>query len=289
MNSSRFEKKQLQYLASLLNCPPNEILQLCEEIESYYYHITEQKFDKTSGKPKTYSDGSPKMRVMKPSLGKLKKIQTAIKNNILSKIKLPNYVQGGVKGKSNITNAHFHKGNKYFFTTDLKDFFPTIDQNTIYELFLSKFNYSNYIARWLTRLTSFEFELPQGTPTSTHIANLVFLQNDLEIEEICKKENIKYTRFVDDLAFSSQKDFKLLTEDFLDIIRKSKFKINHRKTKYGLYLVITGLNIYPNYVDVQKSIKDRIGEEKLRNITLSPLQGYLKNVRKMNTTLLTRR
>lgn len=286
MNSLRFEQRQLKYLAVLINCAPQEILYLCDHIKSYYGKRIEVKTNKETGKAKTYSDGTPKQRIIRPSYRRLKQIQRNIKNNILARVPLPPNVYGGVKGKSNILNAAKHKGNKYILTTDLQEFFPTVTFKQIHNLFL-ELGYTDHIAHWLTKLTSIEFELPQGTPTSTHIANLVFLPFDLELTTFCASQKITYTRYVDDLTFSSQKDFQHQIPTLISLILKSEFKISRRKTKYEGHQNITGIDVFNNYIDAPKKIKTKLTDT-ASNPVVSPLQRYVNNIRKLNPNAKTK-
>ena len=112
MKFSQFKKSQLNYLASLLCCKPGDIEYLCANIHVYYDKWIEQKVDKVTGLPKKYPDGTPKQRVIRPSFNKLKQIQKSIKVNILGKVVLLENVQGGVKKKTNITNAKKHQGRR---------------------------------------------------------------------------------------------------------------------------------------------------------------------------------
>jgi RNA-directed DNA polymerase len=89
--------------------------------------------------------------------------------------------------------------------------------------------FSPHLAHWLTKLTTWDHELPQGTPTSTHIANLVFLDTDIQLINLCNANNITYTRYVDDLTFSSPQDFKHLLNDILNIVIVNDFKLSYRK------------------------------------------------------------
>jgi RNA-directed DNA polymerase len=282
MKSSQFKKSQLNYLASLLYCKPGEIEYLCDNIRDYYDKWIEQKIDKVTGLLKTYPDGTPKQRVIRPSFNKLKQIQKSIKINILGKVELPENIQGGVKKKTNITNAKKHQGNKYQFATDLQDFFPSVTHTQIYNLFLS-LGYSNHIAHWLTKLTSIEFELPQGTPTSTAIANLVFYEIDKKLIALSKANNLTYTRFVDDLTFSSGKDFRPLTNRILDLVRAGGFKISYRKTKYKGNQTLTGIEVFNNYIDAPGKIKSKAKEEsKSGQPGNRPYTQYLERIRQTN-------
>jgi RNA-directed DNA polymerase len=282
MNSLQYKKRQLQLLASILRCSPAEIEFMCEHIESYYRKWVEQKKDKITGNVKTYPDGTPKTRVIRPSSGRLKEIQRSIRLNILSKILLPEVIQGGVKGKSNISNAKQHQGKKYQFVTDLQDFFPSVTPKQINCLFLN-LGYSHYIAYWLTKLTSLEFQLPQGTSTSTAIANLVFWKTDQKLLALCLQYDIRYTHFVDDLSFSSSRDFREITVQFLDIVRSDGFKISYRKTAYSGKQTLTGIRVFNNYIDAPDKIKQKAKQEQTLPVEAPrPYSNYLNRIRMTN-------
>lgn len=283
MNSSQYKKSQLKYLCNIIGCQPYEVEYITEHIDEYYKEWIEKKKNKLTGELKKYKDGTVKERVIRPSLKRLKIIQSAIKSKILSSIKLPDNIHGGVKGRSNITNAKPHQGNKYQFTTDLQDFYPSITHKQVYKAFLS-LGYSNHIAHWLTKLTTWKFELPQGTPTSTHISNIVFIETDEKLITLCKLHNLKYTRYVDDLTFSSQQDFKPILNDILAIIKGAGFNISYRKTKYSGNQTVTGIDLFNNYIDAPKKIKLKAAAEN-NNEHLKPYSNYLQAIRRTNRNM----
>src|ERR1035437_4047201 len=168
MNSSQFKKNELKRLCSKIGFKPDLVKEITSNIDNYYNEWVEKKIDKKTGDYKRYKDGTIKERIIRPSLKELKKIQTNTKNRILVPIKLPDCVHGGVKKRSNISNAKPHQGHKYIFATDLLDFYPSISSKRVYETFLS-LGFSTHFSHWLTKLTTWKGELPQGTPTSTDI------------------------------------------------------------------------------------------------------------------------
>lgn len=282
MNSSQYKYKrtELKKLCFTIGVTPSILIKIMSEIDNYYKEWVEEKYDK-DGNFKRYKDGTIKYRFIRPSLKELKKIQAKIKNRILAPIKLPDCVHGGVKGRSNITNAKPHQGNKYQFTTDLQNFYPSISSQRVYETFI-KLGFSIHFSHWLTILTTWKFELPQGTPTSTHIANITFIETDLQIIEFCKKHNITYTRYIDDLTFSSPHDFRHLLNDLLDIITSSGFKLSYRKTLYKGNQTITGINVFLNKIDAPKHIIEKSKMEQETNSNVKPYTNYLSNIRKTN-------
>ncbi len=281
MNSLQFEKNEFKKLCASIGFKPAIVSEVISNIDKFYYEKVEIKKDKKTGIIKKYKDGTVKKRTIHPSTQELKAIQKSIKKNILTPIPLPNEIHGGVKKRSNITNAKPHKGNKFIFTTDLQDFYPNISHSAVYDTFLS-LGFSNHFSNSLTKLTTWKYALPQGTPTSTHISNLVFLKTDFELIQLCNENNITYTRYVDDLTFSSPFDFKHLLDDILEIIRQNNFNLSYRKTKYKGNQIVTGINVFLNKIEVPEHIKEKSRIEIKSNSEIKPYTIYLDNVRKIN-------
>src|SRR5690606_31291063 len=126
-------------------------------------------------------------------------------------------------------------------------------------------------------------ELPQGTPTSTHIANIVFLKIDNLLIEFCDKNNITYTRFVDDLTFSSQQDFQHLIPQILEIVTISGFRLSRRKTKYEGNQKITGIKVFNHKIDAPENIIAKVELEKISpDDTPKYLTRYREQILKTN-------
>lgn len=282
MNSLQFKKNEFKKLCAIIGFKPIIIEKIVSNIDSYYNEWVEQKMDK-AGNPKKYKDGTIKQRTIRPSLKELKVIQANIKNKFLAPIVLPDCIHGGVKKRSNISNAKPHQGNKYQFTTDLQEFYPSISSQRVYDTFKA-LKFSPHCSHWLTKLTTWKYELPQGTPTSTHIANLVFLPTDLQLIELCNQHNITYTRYVDDLTFSSQQDFRPLLNNILTIVTSNNFKLSYRKTKYSGNQTITGIDVFLNKIDAPAKIIEKSNIELATNTELKPYTDYRNNIRKTNKT-----
>ncbi len=272
--------KSKKHLKSILGHPFNELKELTTKIDEYYYEKKEEKRN-DDGTLKIVN-GKIQYRELTPSKGKLKLIQSRIKNKILCKIDFPLHVQGGVKKRDNIKNAKFHLGKKYHFTTDFKDFFPSITCKMVYEMFLEN-GFSYHIASVLTKLTTYKGKLPQGTPTSTYIANLVALPLDKQLLEFDFPSSITYTRYVDDLTFSCSNDFQFLTKNIIDIIKKNGFIISHRKTAYKLGPIeITGIETRNNVLKVKQKIMQKINNPDIPLSSINGLIAYKNRVNNQN-------
>lgn len=246
-----------------------KLIDILSSIDDYYYSYT-----KTTIK----EDGTKKNRLITPSTSSLKYLQIKLKY-FLSKIELPEYVHGGVSGRSNVTHAKAHLGKKYSFSTDIEKFFPSISYRHVYRMFVDN-GFSPDIASILTKLTTYMGCIPQGAPTSTVVANLVFLSTDKRLDAYCKLNGITYTRYVDDLQFSGQSSLLCHSQQIVQIVCLEGFRINRKKTKAKIGPVeTTGIKINNNYLDVSNSIIKKIANTNQHSRKYNGLIGYRDYVR----------
>lgn len=272
--------KSTKHLAYALKVDFTEIQSIIQNIDNHYREKIVIKLDKF-GKPKLDKTGKPKQRIINPSINRLKVIQKRIQKNILLKIDLPNYAFGAVKGKDNVENAKQHQGKKYKFTTDLKDFFPSITNKAVNEMFVSQ-GFSHQVSGLLTKLTTYKGKIPQGAPTSSTLANLVFMKTGDVLFEYAQQNNMTFTSFVDDMTFSSALDFKSKIPQILEIIT-NEYKISHKKTNYSRNPNITGLHVMNNHLKLPQSFIDKL--ESTENKTAEQIAGlkmYKEKVDKTN-------
>ncbi|TCP21523.1 RNA-directed DNA polymerase [Tenacibaculum skagerrakense] len=243
-----------KHLAYILKVDLKEIESILKDVDKYYREKIIVKTDKF-GKPKLDKKGNPKQRIINPSINRLKVIQKRIQKNILLKLHMPDYAYGAVKGRDNVSNAKKHQGKKYKFTTDLKDFFPSITNKEVYEMFVGE-EFSHEVSSLLTKLTTYKGKIPQGAPTSSTLANLVFRKTGDILDVFSKENGLTFTSFVDDMTFSSPNDFKELVPNILDIIT-ADFKISHKKTNYSRNPNITGLHPMNNHLKLPDSFMEK--------------------------------
>lgn len=203
---------------SLLIGIDNEYLHRISNAPKYFYRTFHIK--KRNGK----------LRRIDEPLPDLKKVQTWILKEILYKIPCSKFAKAYVPKTSIKDNTRFHKKQKIVLTLDIKDFFPSIKSGYVLNLFLSC-GYNLPVAVFLTRLCCLNESLPQGAPTSAYLSNLVLKKFDYNISEYCKKNNIRYTRYADDLTFSG--DFDIASVLFLvdTELKYLNLKRNNKKVK----------------------------------------------------------
>lgn len=132
-----------------------------------------------------------------------------------------------------VDNAKIHINRKQVLNLDLKDFFPSIQAYRVKELFVSQyFKFNEDIANALALLVTYEGKLPVGAPTSPVISNFICLELDAHLIAFCKENQINFSRYADDLTFSSNEDISKETiSSIFEIIKKNNFEVNHKKTR----------------------------------------------------------
>lgn len=128
-------------------------------------------------------------RTINPPKDELKDIQKRINGYLVANIKMPEYAYGGIKNKDTIRNAQFHKGQKYIFQTDLKDFFPYITHKTVYAMYV-RVGFSHDVASLLTKLTTYKSGI-------TEVTGVKMLNNTMTVTD---KFSNAYTKETDETS-----------------------------------------------------------------------------------------
>jgi len=173
----------------------------------------------------------------------LKLIQHRISKKIESLYNPKSYVHGYIPGRSIISNAEKHVGQRWLLRLDIKDFFPSITYVRVRGLFMAPpFYMERNVATLLARLCVLDDMLPQGSPASPIISNLIFSTADRRLRKMASENRCYYSRYCDDIFISSnhrhfpkaiayrdEEDSVALSESFLDVIEQSGFKVNDSK------------------------------------------------------------
>ncbi|OTG62286.1 hypothetical protein B9T29_07785 [Acinetobacter sp. ANC 3903] len=188
------------------------------------------------------------------------------------------------------SNAHKHVGKKLVLNVDLKDFFQSITFSRIIGFFTKNkhFQLPFDIALLIAQIATYRLNqskegfLPQGSPCSPIISNLIGNILDIKMLRLAKEYKFTYTRYVDDLTLSTnlpqfdneiiklEGDTWILGSTLKYTIQSSKFNINSQKTRItnrdnrqevtGL-TVNTKVNINQNYYRYTRSMVNKFCTE----------------------------
>lgn len=178
--------------------------------------------------------------------GDLKSIQNKLtealceyQNNIWEDRKIhPNISHAFEKDKSIITNARVHRNKRFVLNLDLENFFNAFHFGRVQGFFEKNryFKLPHEAAVAIAQIACYKGCLPQGAPSSPIITNLICQILDMRLLKIAKKYKLDYTRYADDLTFSTNNPpFMDKREEFLAevaaLIEKAGFSINNKKTR----------------------------------------------------------
>ncbi len=157
---------------------------------------------------------------------------------------------GFKRRRSIITNARQHRHRRWVFNLDLEDFFPSINFGRVRGFLIKNqdFQLHQDVATVIAQIACHDHSLPQGSPCSPVISNLVAHLLDMRLVKLASKVGCTYSRYADDLTFSTNKkefpaDIALPSgaegpashlwvpgEALQEVIERTGFRINAKKT-----------------------------------------------------------
>lgn len=205
--------------------------------------------------------GPKKLRIISAPDERLKFLQRKLTDKLSEIYRPGNPVHGFVAGRSVKTNATAHLHRRFIVNVDLRDYFPTISQNRV-EGMLSSLGIDDRVVEIIGRICCNEGRLPQGAPSSPVLSNMICFRLDKKLMGIAKETRSIYTRYADDITFSSHQPLTglfettlpsagrfspdLLTPKLRDIFQQNGFAINPDKAHYAdrhSRRIVTGLKI----------------------------------------------
>lgn len=170
----------------------------------------------------------------------LKVLQRWLLANVIERWPVHNAAMAYKKGQSIKNNADVHRNSRFLLRLDLSNFFPSITLSDI----------DNYIRKAVPGWVEKDFEiflklvcryacLTIGAPTSPGISNAICFQLDTTLDSIAQSKSVVYTRYADDLFFSTKvpdvlTNFPAEVEDVLENLRvPSNLQLNQNKTRHS--------------------------------------------------------
>ena len=207
------------------------------------------------------SKSNGKKRIISAPDRRLKMIQRKIAESLTGIYRPRTSVHGFAQGRSVKSNAMTHLRRRYIINIDLKDFFPSITEKRVFGL-LQSIGVDDGVAKIIVRICCNQEHLPQGAPSSPIISNMICFRLDKSLMEFAKAHRLLYTRYADDITFSSYQppsavfqgarppsgklELGNLSERLMRIISGNGFELNPDKLYYAdknARRTVTGLKI----------------------------------------------
>lgn len=191
-------------LASILGRGVAKLVEVARYADTYYGPF------QTVGRERPFQKKPNKARTIDNPRGDLKKIQRRIYRHLLRPICFPPHILGGIQKRSVLDNAGYHLTTSLLVTIDVRKCFPSITNVQVYRVWRDLLGCSPPVASLLTRLTTFKRRLPQGSPASPLLANLLIWLIDEPIRNASTEKGLVYSTWIDDLAFSGKRSREMI-------------------------------------------------------------------------------
>ena len=216
---------------------------------------------------------------------------------------------GFIKERTIISNADAHKRKRFVFNLDLEDFFGTINFGRVRGFFINDrmFELDPAVATVIAQIACHENKLPQGSPCSPIISNLIGNILDSHMLALARDTQCTYTRYADDLTFSKNKggfppeiavEIKkgewVVGKKLNNTIKATGFTINASKTRMSLRQsrqIVTGLvvnkkvNIKKEYYLNARAMCNSLFQTDLYHIPYDKSKIKINNLNHLEGTL----
>lgn len=250
-------------------------------IKHLYYHA--EKYYRTFTIPK----GKGKRTISAPRIS-LKIIQKWFSYHLSYNLKFSENVFGFIPGRSAIDAANVHCGAKWVYNLDVEDYFPSISIQMVKNKLID-IGYTEYSSELISKLVCRKSFLVQGSPASPVLSNLVFMDLDDIFTELAEKYNLKYTRYADDIVFSSRSFYANIYSDLQDQVHQYLnsygFKVSNKKEHLSILphrLKVHGLLVHNKYPRLTKQYRNKIrayrhlhANNKVSNADKSKILGHI--------------
>lgn len=218
------------------------------------------------------ADGNADRLIEQPSKA-LKLLQRWLVRQVFDPLPTHAAAHAYIRQRSIATNAKAHRGGRYISRLDLENFFPSLSSADVQSLLkrnrllVEGSSLSDEDINLICQLVCRFGRLTIGAPSSPTISNKLLYDLDTHLAGIAARQNARYTRYADDLYFSSSQ-FGILydvcreAEEAIAESASPRLAINKRKTYHSSRkrrMVVTGLRITPDAkVSVGRKLKHRI-------------------------------
>ena len=181
------------------------------------------------------------LRLISQPTAELKHLQRLVVRKELMRLPINDSAVGYRTGLSIKSHAAPHANAKYLLKLDFKNFFPSIKEDALYYCLRRDTDFSEtelwlliqLLCRWEKKEQTLQLSI--GAPSSPFVSNYLMWEFDCAIGKICCEQDVRYTRYADDLAFStsSPKVLDLIHQEVQQLLGKLSYlnlTLNDEKT-----------------------------------------------------------
>lgn len=251
------------------------------------------------------------LREIAQPTAEVKMIQRWVSSNVISQLPLHEAAVAYRKGGSILAHAKPHAKHRYLLKLDFKDFFPSITADA----------FAIHLRRYATTLSADDIHIVQrilfrspdsganavlrlsiGAPSSPGVSNSIMFDFDARAHDFCTKHDVAYTRYADDLAFSTNQP-RILDEVYRHVqrllreIRYPSLALNttktvnvsrkHHRQLTGVVLTNAGqLSIGRERRRILRAMIDHFAKGQLDDTEVARLRGWIAFARSVDPSII---
>lgn len=280
-----FRLRSKAKLAKLLYLSPRKLKELSKEASSFYLER------------EIYNPEKRKYRQVETPKHVMKTVHSRIRD-LISKIEIPVYIFSPRQGGSTIDNALLHQNSQYLFKIDIKNYFPSITKQKIYNFFRLKMECSKDVAAILAEIATTSGHLPTGSSLSPIMSYHVNSDMWEEIYLRTVESGCKLSVWVDDVCISGAMIPESLIWDVKKIIHNHKFKYHKefiyspKEPKNITGIIVTPSRIMPRKGQYKKLHKmqsqllkaEGLLSQSVLDLKVQGLKNYISKIEESNFT-----
>lgn len=238
---------------------------------------------KKNGSDRQISAPDPELKEIQSKLSDL--LQDCLNNIRENSKEENNFSHGFERNRSIITNAEKHKLKKWVLNIDLSNFFDEFNFGRVRGYFLKNKNFSlnTELSTLIAKIACHQDKLPQGSPCSPVITNLILVSLDRRLSNLCNRAGCTYTRYADDITISTNK--KEFPRDIIKSHNENSINLNKKLLKE---IISSGFQINLNKL----RLFDKKCRQEVTGLTVNRFVNvdnkYAKKVRAMAHSLFTK-
>lgn len=205
-------------LAKLIDVTLGELRRLCKNSDNLY---SEFEVARKNGGTRDVENPTRALKLAQTHVAKL-----------LGRITPPDYLFCPVKGRSYVSNAARHRGQRAIRCLDVRRYFPSTSSKRVFWFFHTVMECEQDIAATLTRLATYKGHLPTGSPLSPIMAYYAHYDVWEAVASICRRHSYTLTVYIDDVTISGS----ALSAEVLWEIKRAIHKSGLRYHKEKCYL-----------------------------------------------------
>lgn len=228
-NSGLYRLRNRRALARLLQTDVRKLKSILSNKEAFYFRKEELVAEK--------------LRSIQCPIGLLRRIHERLKA-LLNRLTLPDYLHAPRHKTSYITNAIAHADGPAVAKLDIKQFYPSVTSEHVFQFFKHRLQIVDDVAGLLTQIVTIDEHLPFGSPASPILA--FHAHRDLfdAVDALCEAKKLKCSLYVDDLTISGPHIPKSLIFDIRSAIQSRGLKAHKiKRSSLKRKAVITGIQL----------------------------------------------